>query len=224
MGRSLTAHDLLALRELPIPMPTAEEMPAWVPRAFALAQFAVVRRADAPPGAIAIGFRGTTRAQRYGTLIARDAVVTVLSPEQLLDRPVQSERGELKVFRALRFIADNRLLDEYAWGPTGSVGFELATGRATATETSDLDLLIRVPLPMRRSDARSVRERLQEVERAMGVRTDAQLETPAGGVALSEWAEGKPRVMARSASGPSLIHDPWAILDRLNEDLSETPC
>jgi phosphoribosyl-dephospho-CoA transferase len=215
MGRGLTAHDLLALRELPMPM--ADEMPAWLPSAFALAPFAVVRRADAPPGAIAVGFRGTTRAQRYGTLISRDAIVTVLSPEQLRDRPVQAARNALNVFRALRFIADNRLLGEHAWGPTGSVGFELATGRATATETSDLDLLIRSPSPMQRSDARGVRERLQEVERAVGVRIDAQLETPGGGVALNEWAEGKPRVMVRSASGPSLIHDPWATLDRLSE-------
>jgi phosphoribosyl-dephospho-CoA transferase len=51
----------------------------------------------------------------------------------------------------------------------------------------------------------------------VGVRIDAQLETPGGGVALNEWAEGKPRVMVRSASGPSLIHDPWATLDRLSE-------
>jgi phosphoribosyl-dephospho-CoA transferase len=215
MGCGLTAHDLLALRELPMPM--ADEMPAWLPSAFALAPFAVVRRADAPPGAIAVGFRGAMRAQRYGTLISRDAIVTVLSPEQLRDRPVQAARNALNVFRALRFIADNRLLGEHAWGPTGSVGFELATGRATATETSDLDLLIRSPSPMQRSDARGVRERLQEVERAVGVRIDAQLETPGGGVALNEWAEGKPRVMVRSASGPSLIHDPWATLDRLSE-------
>lgn len=222
MGRGLTAHDLLALRGLPTPM--AEEMPAWLPSVFALAPFAVVRRADAPPGAIAVGFRGAIRAQRYGTLISRDAVVAVVSPEQLRDRPVRAARRELNAFRALRFIADNQLLGERAWGPTGSVGFELATGRATVTETSDLDLLIRSPSPMQRSDARSMRERLQEVERAMGVRIDAQLETPAGGVALSEWAEGKPRVMVRSASGPSLIHDPWATLDRLSEGLREAPC
>jgi phosphoribosyl-dephospho-CoA transferase len=218
MGCGLTAHDLLGLSELPTPM--AEEQPAWLPSAFALAPFAVVRRADAPPGAIAVGFRGAIRAQRYGTLISRDTVVTVLSPEQLRDRPVQPARSELNVFRALRFIADHHLLGEHAWGPTGSVGFELATGCATATATSDLDLLVRSPSPLQRSDARRVRERLQEVERAMGVRIDAQLETPAGGIALSEWAEGKPRVMARSASGPILIHDPWAALDRL----SEAPC
>ena len=29
------------------------------------------------------------------------------------------------------------------WGPGGSVGFEIATGAATATATSDLDLILR---------------------------------------------------------------------------------
>lgn len=215
MGCGLKAHDLLALRALPMPM--AEEMPAWVPNAFALAPFAVVRRADAPLGYVAVGFRGAIRAQRYGTLISRDAIVTVVSPEQLRDRPVETARSQLNVFRALRFVTEHQLLGDAAWGPTGSVGFELATGRATATEASDLDLLIRASSRMQQSDARIVRERLQAVERAMGLRIDAQLETPAGGVALSEWAEGKPRVMVRSASGPSMTHDPWARLDRSSE-------
>lgn len=215
MGCGLTAHDLLELRGLPMPM--ADEMPAWLPGAFALAPFAVVRRAAAPSGYVAVGFRGAVRAQRYGTLISRDAIITVVSPEQLRDRPVAAARSKLNVFRALRLIAENQLLGDEAWGPTGSVGFELATGRATATETSDLDLLIRAPSRTKQSDARLARERLREVERAMGLRIDVQLETPAGGVALSEWAEGKPRVMVRSASGPSLTHDPWATADRLSE-------
>jgi phosphoribosyl-dephospho-CoA transferase len=213
MGCGLNAHDLLELRA----GPPAAETPAWLPNAFALAPFAVVRRADAPPGFIAVGFRGANRAQRYGTLIPREAIAAVVSPEQLRARPAPGARSTLDVFRALRFIAESDALDGLTWGPTGSVGFELATGRPTATESSDLDLLIRAPLPVQRHDARALRERLQRLEQTMGVRIDAQLETPAGGVALSEWAEGKPRVMARSASGPSMIVDPWTCRDRLSE-------
>jgi len=213
MGRHLNTHDLLQLSRLPI----AEAMPAWLSSAFARAPFAVVRRADAPPGAIAVGFRGTTRSERYGTLVRRDAVVAVLSPEQLRDRSVDPKRSTLNAFRALRFIVEDDMLAGLAWGPTGSVGFELATGCATATEASDLDLLIRSPSPIERSDARRLCEKLQELERSMGLRIDVQLETPAGGVALREWAEGKPRVMARSASGPSMIRNPWEDRDRLTE-------
>jgi phosphoribosyl-dephospho-CoA transferase len=90
------------------------------------------------------------------------------------------------------------------------VGFELATTQPTVTSTSDLDVLIRVPSPLSREYARALRERLAEVERDLGLHIDAQLETPAGGVALMEWAQDKPRVMARSVCGPRLVDDPWA--------------
>ena len=49
-----------------------------------------------------------------------------------------------------------------------------------------------------------------ELAAQAGVRIDAQLETPAGGVALAEYASRKARVMARHASGPQLVADPWA--------------
>jgi phosphoribosyl-dephospho-CoA transferase len=55
---------------------------------------------------------------------------------------------------------------------------------------------------------------LQTLARETGIRIDAQLETPAGGVALAEWAAGKPRVMARHASGPQLLADPWVCVHR----------
>ena len=77
-------------------------------------------------------------------------------------------------------------------------------------ETSDLDLLVRTPSSLSRAQARGWRARLEGIEREIGLRIDAQLETPAGGVALNEWIEDTPRVMVRGASGPSLIADPWA--------------
>jgi phosphoribosyl-dephospho-CoA transferase len=52
-------------------------------------------------------------------------------------------------------------------------------------------------------------DRLQALAQRIGIRVDVQLETPAGGVALAEWAAGKARVMVRHASGPQLIADPW---------------
>ncbi|RDU99048.1 malonate decarboxylase holo-ACP synthase [Trinickia dinghuensis] len=200
------AHDLLRLCALPL----TEDRPSWLTTAFADAPFAVVRRAEAPAGFVAVGFRGLTRSQRYGMFVAHDDVLSALSPEDLLGRPACPGRSRLKVLTALREIVERGCLEALVWGPTGSAGFELATARPTVTETSDLDLLIRMPVPLTRAYARLLRERLASVERDVGLRIDAQLETPAGGVALDEWVEDKPRVMARSASGPSLIDDPWA--------------
>jgi phosphoribosyl-dephospho-CoA transferase len=208
------AHDLLRLRALP----PAADQPTWLSDAFAEAPFAVVRRAVAPPGFVAAGFRGSTRSHRYGALVPCDAILSAASPETLLLRRASAERATLKAFAALQQIVERRCMDSLVWGPTGSVGFELATATATVTEASDLDLLIRTPLRLTHSYARSVRERLTSVEHDFALRIDAQLETPAGGVALSEWAEGKPRVMARCVDGPRLIEDPWASVDARPKD------
>lgn len=206
-AKPFKAHDLLRLSALP----AADDAPAWLSSAFAEAAFAVVRRASAPAGFVAVGFRGKQRSQRYGTFAARETVLAVCSPEDVVDRPLTPERGGLKAFIALREIRERRCLDAYVWGPTGSVGFELVTAFPSATATSDLDLLIRVPEPLDRAHARVLRERLSSIEREFDLRIDAQLETPAGGVALDEWAQDKPRVLARSAIGPRLLHDPWAV-------------
>lgn len=199
------AHDLLRLRVLP----ATDDMPPWMIDAFARSPFAVVRRAEAPPNFIAVGFRGVDRAQRYGAFVPSELVELVLPPEQLRDRPVSPDRTHLKAFTALRALAEDAHFNALAWGPTGSVGFELATMRQTVTEASDLDIVIRMPAPLAREHALALRERATRIEQNFEVRIDAQLETPAGGVALSEWAGSKPRVLARSAGGPRMTADPW---------------
>lgn len=199
------AHDLLRLRALP----ATDDMPPWLLDAFAQAPFAVVRRAEAPPGFVAVGFRGADRAQRYGAFAPSESVELVLPPEQLRDRPVSPDRIHLKAFAAFRALVEDAHFDTLAWGPTGSVGFELATMRRTVTETSDLDIVMRTPTRLAREHALALRERAACIEQNFNVRIDAQLETPAGGVALSEWAAGKPRVLARSIGGPIMTADPW---------------
>ncbi|HEX3637144.1 MAG TPA: malonate decarboxylase holo-ACP synthase, partial [Paraburkholderia sp.] len=101
-------------------------------------------------------------------------------------------------------------LVEFVWGPTGSAGFELATQAPTVTLSSDLDLLIRAPEKRSHANAVQLLDYLQTIAQRAGIRMDAQLETPAGGVALAEWAADKARVMVRHARGPQLIADPWA--------------
>lgn len=199
-------HDLLRLRALP----PAGNPPPWLAGAFAQAPFAVVRRGQAPPGFVAVGFRGASRSERHGAFVAMDAIVSVHSPEAIAHRCIDPQRETLSAFAALRRMVECGGFDSLVWGPTGSVGFELATGQPTVKETSDLDLLVRTPSSLSRAQARGWRARLEGIEREIGLRIDAQLETPAGGVALNEWIEDTPRVMVRGASGPSLVADPWA--------------
>jgi phosphoribosyl-dephospho-CoA transferase len=201
-------HDLLRLRRLP----AFDDEPAWVRAAFERAPYAVVRRALAAEGVVAVGVRGTGRAQRYGTWAEAGDIESAVPPEALLEALPLAGRDALRPFAALAVLRSDGAgaLAGFTWGPTGSAGFELATRVPTVTESSDLDLLIRAPEPLTRDLARALLDHLRTLAARAGIRVDAQLETPAGGVALAEWAAGKARVMARDASGPQLIADPWA--------------
>lgn len=207
-------HDLLRLQRLQ----AFDNEPSWVREAFGRVPFAVVRRAPAGDGFVAIGVRGVGRSQRYGTWASSTDVVSAVSPEALaLSCTSLAARNALPAFAALAALQDDASgpLSAFVWGPTGSAGFELATQVPTVTASSDLDLLIRThDKPLARNLATGLLDHLQALAQRVGVRVDAQLDTPAGGVALAEWAAGKPRVLARHARGPQLIADPWAATAR----------
>ena len=204
-------HDLLRLRRLP----SYDGEPDWVRAAFARAPFAVVRRASAAPGFVAVGMRGNGRAQRYGTWAEAGDIEAVIAPEDLLAASFQLhiERRALTAFVMLAGVRDEaKSLRTFSWGPTGSAGFELATGTPTVTATSDLDLLIRVAQKLSRERSAQLLIELESFAQRAGIRVDVQLETPSGGIALAEWGAGRARVMARHAQGPRLVSDPWAVL------------
>ncbi|WP_322093700.1 malonate decarboxylase holo-ACP synthase [Paraburkholderia bannensis] len=200
------AHDLLRLARLaPVP-----DEPAWVRDAFARAPFAVVRRAQAAAGFVAAGVRGTARSERFGTWIDVQDIESSISPESLLAVEPVAQRASLPAFLALAALRDSAdLMNAFAWGPTGSAGFELAARVPTISETSDLDLLIRMP---ERCDATTIEtlfEALTHAAQHARTRIDAQIETPSGGVALAELAARKPSVLVRASDGARLVADPW---------------
>ncbi|TDV26774.1 phosphoribosyl-dephospho-CoA transferase [Paraburkholderia caballeronis] len=200
------AHDLLRVARWPNEVDT----PDWLHEAFARAPFAVVRRERAASGFVAVGFRGATRAQRFGTWVAADAIEAAWSPEDLVAVEALDGRIALPAFAALAKLRDTRsALHEFAWGPTGSAGFELAARVHAATGSSDLDLLIRMPQRCETATLRALADTLTQTSSLVQTRIDAQLETPSGGVALAELAAGKPRVLARAADGARLVADPW---------------
>lgn len=201
----LRPHDLLELRTLP----DLAVAPPWVKEALVRTPFVVVRRAEAAPGCVAVGVRGATRSERYGMAIERADIRIVHTPESLLRSIPSAARAALLPFAVLRSLQFSAAFRGFAWGPTGSTGFELATGRATLSTTSDLDLLLRTPQPLSRHAAQRIHDELTAHALKAGIRIDAQLETPAGGVALAEWAGGRPRVLVRSHAGPYLSADPW---------------
>lgn len=200
------AHDLLRVARLA----RADDEPDWVRDAFARAPWAVVRRAQAAAGCVAVGIRGAARAHRFGTWLHHQDIESICSPEDLLHIPPSIDRRALPAFVALaRLRTSPSALDGYAWGPAGSTGFELASGVRAVSASSDLDLLIRMPERPDPAAIRTLAALLAHAAERAATRVDAQLETPAGGVALAELAAGKPRVLARAGDGPRLVADPW---------------
>jgi phosphoribosyl-dephospho-CoA transferase len=181
--------------------------PAWVATSLARAPWVVVRRARTPLGLVPVGVRGLTRGERFAAFLASEAVAARVTPEDLA-----AARGWRHMSRA-RWIGSLQVLDVvdelfaslgFAWGPTGSVGFELATGVAAASVTSDLDVVVRAPEPWTLENAREIADHLNRLP----ARVDAQLDAPIGAVTLAEYARGG-RVLLRTPDGPRLIHDPW---------------
>ncbi|CAN7678176.1 malonate decarboxylase holo-ACP synthase [Trinickia sp. LjRoot230] len=200
-------HDLLKLRRSPL----AAQAPAWAQDAFSASPYAVVRRAPPTAGQIAIGLRGTARHERLGAWADIQDIETIITPEDLRALAPPLARHGLAPFVLLRHLAKAACLASYEWGPTGSTGFELATGVATVSASSDLDLVIRTRCALQRGTAAALHAHLQAHAASVGIRIDAQLETPAGAIALAEWATDTPRVMLRTPNGPRLIADPWTI-------------
>jgi phosphoribosyl-dephospho-CoA transferase len=89
---------------------------------------------------------------------------------------------------------------EDRWGPGGSVGFELASGCATATASSDLDLMLWLGDVIPVAGARSLLEALA----GLSVRTDVLLEMPCGAIALAEYARAA-GFMLRTTQGPRMV-------------------
>nr|WP_327213442.1 malonate decarboxylase holo-ACP synthase [Pseudomonas aeruginosa] len=188
-----------------------ENAPAWICRAALKAGWPVVVRTVRPADPCAGGHRRARpgAGTALGRLDRRDSGITRrLRPEALgqrgrrccaICRPGVRLRDLRAPLNALGL----------AWGVTGGAGFELASGVTVLHPDSDLDLLLRTPRPFPRDDAL----RLLQCFEQCPCRIDLQLQTPAGGVALREWAEGRPRVLAKGSEAPLLLEDPWRIAE-----------
>jgi phosphoribosyl-dephospho-CoA transferase len=210
----MRTHDLLQISGLADLVYLGWELPEkrcpiWVERSLQEAPFVVVRRANLFDGMIPVGVRGSLRAQRFAAYLAPESIRNRITPEQLATKrgPLANARTEeIPAVNAWAEIQEKLFKFSFVYGPTGSVGFELASGHPTATATSDLDLLFRVPERLPLTAARELMTILTESV----CRIDAQLETPRGAVSLAEYASGQTPLLLRQAGGPVLISDPWA--------------
>lgn len=193
------AHDLLW--GMP-PGQLPADAPAWAVESLGAGQPVVVRRAVSEAGQVAVGVRGRLREQRYAASMAIASVSRRVQPEQLCHVDIDRD---LPVTRALKQLRP--LLDDcgWTWGISGSAGFELASGFTALHEGSDLDLILRTPQPLARTEARE----LVTMLKVAACVVDMQLQTPFGAVALREWAGSSNRVLLKNATQACLVMDPW---------------
>jgi phosphoribosyl-dephospho-CoA transferase len=184
---------------------------------------------------LAVGVRGPARDQRWACTVDAHHVLRVLRPPDLLvprdlrgasrhesprGLPLQSPRWrDVPALRELRALMAKWRNDiGYAWGPSGSVGFEIATGVACVTPSSDLDIVIYADTPMTRDQALRLHASLADSL----TRVDVLVETPHCGFSLAEYATAAATATATTAAsatdclllrtphGPRLGRDPWS--------------
>jgi phosphoribosyl-dephospho-CoA transferase len=198
----LQPHDLLRIEASRFLVAEDASSGAAMESCLRRAPFVVIRRALMKDGFVPVGIRGQNRAERYAVWLDPQGICGVLKPESLR---TSGQARELPALAALHECEQRFRSLHHPWGPTGSTGFELASGLATVTATSDLDLLIDM---MERPPDRELAA-IADACNDLPCAVDLQIATPHGAFSLREYRSGGSRLLMRTRSGPVLVIDPW---------------
>jgi len=207
----MQTHSLLRVDSSDAVRDASGPPPRWVRERLAHAPWVVVRRARRHDRLVPVGVRGATRAQRFAGWVQPESVRACVSPLQLAARREwrpNARRAEVPALAALDDVEAimARVGLAACWGVAGSIAFELASGCVTTSCASDLDLIVQLDAPLPAAAAHALLALLAQ----LGARADVLLETPAGAVALAEYARARAPYLVRTADGPRLLADPWA--------------
>lgn len=205
-GRQCLPHDMLwadgfaaLISDMPLPSWVNEQWDATLP--------VIVRRDHSDKGLIPVGIRGKEKNQRAPAWISPENVSKRLSPESLVmnrERLLASPFAGAEPVKAIVELLEMKL--PYAWGPTGSCAYALASGCAVMHSGSDLDMLIRCHEPVLPEQFVFLAEKWD----TFPCKIDIQIETPFGAFALKEWIrENGRRVLLKTDFGPILTTNPW---------------
>ena len=194
-------HDLIRIKEGQQPV-YDRELPSWVQETLKEGAWAVVRRGTGTSG-IPVGIRGALKTQRFACELSKNAVQSVVKPDQLLKDVFNGRiynpfwEKELAPLRRLVWDQEKEWQNLLRIGVTGSVGYELATGIPVTTKKSDIDLLIYVEETFSRTEAKRLLQFLKGIER----RTDAVLKMEKGWISLEEYASDAAQILVKTMDG-----------------------
>jgi phosphoribosyl-dephospho-CoA transferase len=205
-SHSVRTHDLLEIDANQL-IAAHTFAPQWVEESLRKSPFVVVRRDRATGEQIPVGVRGAERNQRWAGFCHPRLVKSVLTPSQLLTRAIPISRASaIPALRALNLLKERWMERVIPWGPGGSVGFELASGRHVATSESDLDIVIYAEMRMTAEEAKSLCDRAMNLPAVVDIR----VETPVCGFSLKEFAgRSRAAILLRVPRGIVLAKDPW---------------
>ncbi|HBE2842442.1 TPA: malonate decarboxylase holo-ACP synthase [Escherichia coli] len=201
MSATPRPHDLIWLNHASALEAIAEP---WVAQQWRATLPVVVRRDVDEQSRIPVGVRGVKREQRAAGWVQVHNIVRCVTPEMLVER----ERLLVTPFVSQPPVQAAIALTlhpwSWRWGVTGSTGYALATGIPVLHAKSDLDLLIRAPLPLDDEVLREWQARVAQLP----CRADTQVETPYGAFALNEWLRDG-RALLKTSRGARLTATPW---------------
>jgi phosphoribosyl-dephospho-CoA transferase len=199
-------HDLLQINRTSVSSGFANK-PSWVRQTMLDCPWVVVRRAQSSFGRLAVGVRGDSRSERWAASCEKSLVREIVRPEELLLRDrTSNDVRRTPALRALEEMSERWADLALPWGPGGSVGFELASGRKVTTRASDLDLVIRAQQRITVAKARSLLDRTFGLE----AKVDVRVETPVCGFSLEEYVSASSaKILLRYPDGVRLGQDPW---------------
>ena len=208
-GHAFRPHYLLAVdpKQLIESVYKYSSVPEWVEEQVRTTPFVVVRRGLATEQEIPIGVRGKERNQRWAASCNPALVKSIITPSQLLTRPISTSRANATpAFRTFR--PSQRALDgpRSSWGPGGSIGFELATGSHVVKPESDLDIVIYAERRMTADEAKSLCARAMDLPATVDIRVETPVFGFSLGNSLARAPDGDP---LRAPSGVILGRDPW---------------
>jgi len=199
----VSVHDILKISS-GTPFITSGYLPSWTKDAIKAAPYVVVRRGSVKYHKIPIGLRGDTRQQRQAAFLLAESIEAVFTPEDLVDPALWQRHTHLiDLGIADRLQAVDRCFSgiPLSWGIGGSVGFELISGREVVGTESDIDIIMKASLPLRKGLFADLKEKLD----SLPFKTDVLLETPNGAISLDELIAGRFPMVLRTPEGPRLI-------------------